>query len=573
MVHEERHRLEQANLALELKDRLLTAVATATNFLITEQDLMKAIEKGLILIGQATDVDRTYLFTNEYHEGEGWFTNQRLEWNSGSAEPQINNPMLQDVSFVDIYPFGETLAQKEPVNGIVKYLDPQLRAFLEVQDIKSILAFPIYHHDFFWGFVGFDECEEERIWSSSEVAILLSFAASISSAIERQQQNQDLITAKEEAEKANVAKSEFLSMMSHEIRTPLNAIIGITHLLIGDNPGDHQIQNLKTLQFSSENLLILINDILDYNKIEAGKVDLEETEFDMRHLVSNIRNANMVKADERRNVILLEYDDSLPARCIGDPVRISQILNNLLSNSVKFTSNGEITFSIDCVSKSTNDCRVRFTVKDTGVGIPHDKQSIIFDRFSQASSSTTREFGGTGLGLAITRKLLDLMNSTIQLESEANKGTTISFELDLKCTTVTQKREDNPVPSEIKDLSGIRILLVEDNTVNVFVARKFIERWNAVVEVAENGRIAVEKARSVNPDLILMDLQMPEMDGYDATIHIRQFNPAVPIIALTASATLDTKDKTFEVGMNDYISKPFNPNELYTKIKRHTQLL
>ena len=388
--------------------------------------------------------------------------------------------------------------------------------------------------------------------------------------------NKRLSVAKELAEESSQAKSEFLSMMSHEIRTPLNAVIGMSHILMMENKQQEQLDNLRTLKFSAENLLVIINDILDFSKIEAGKIELENADFNLEKTIRSILHGLKYKAEENNVKLAVELDKNLPEIMVGDPTRIGQILSNLLSNAVKFTKNGTVTAKVNIREKGPNNIRFECQVIDTGIGIPKDKQRKIFESFSQATSKTSRKYGGTGLGLAITKRLLQLMDSRIELHSEPGKGSTFSFSLQLPYHT--QSRSESLTNDfglqDFRSLAGFRVLMAEDNRINVKVASTFLEKWDLEYQVAENGEELLKLLES-DPDfdLVLMDLQMPVMDGFEATRQIRS-NPkeeisGLPVIALTASAMLDMQDKAFKVGMTDYVSKPFNPNELYQKITKY----
>ena len=383
---------------------------------------------------------------------------------------------------------------------------------------------------------------------------------------------QDLILAKEVAEKAAHAKSEFLSVMSHEIRTPLNAIIGTIMLLQYHELSPEQKELLNVMEISSENLLSLINDVLDFSKMEEGKIFFVERNINVLHFLKNIKMANRVRAEEKGNQIKIIFDDDIPKNVMGDDVRLGQILNNIVSNAVKFTQNGIITIRVGLNSLTEEEVLIDFSIEDTGIGIPLEKQELIFERFTQANNNITREFGGSGLGLTIIKRLLELQNSSINLESEAGKGSRFYFTLAFKKSEEQQPEIVKPTLGAKKpDMNGLRILLVEDVSFNVMVAEKMLQNWNSTVDLAQNGAIAVEKVKNNEYDLVLMDIQMPIMDGYTATIEIRKFNDKIPIIALTASTiNLDIESQARKSGMTGCITKPFNPNDLYSIIIEQT---
>ena len=371
----------------------------------------------------------------------------------------------------------------------------------------------------------------------------------------------NLRKAKEEAETASIAKGDFLSVMSHEIRTPLNAVNGIIHLLLLDNPGPHQMENLKALDTSAENLLSLINDILDFSKMENGKILFNHRHFELRPFVENIKLTYNRCAQDKANTIELNIDPGIPGHIKGDDLRLRQILNNLVSNAIKFTKEGVVIVAVKLKEQDDHKITLRFEVRDTGIGIAKDKQKKIFERFAQADASTTREYGGTGLGLAISKKLLELQGSKILLDSTPGEGSTFYFDLAFDKETVIAEK---PVETKILyNLEGVNILLVDDNSMNVLFTRKLIQHWNTKVDVAVNGVEAVERAKSNKYDLILMDLHMPVMDGYTASNHIRTFDMKTPILALTASIDAEVQEKIQQYGLNDVLQKPFKPNELY----------
>ena len=385
----------------------------------------------------------------------------------------------------------------------------------------------------------------------------------------------NLKKAKRQAEKALLAKSQFLSTMSHEIRTPLNAVIGLTHLMLKNEPRKDQKEELQVMLFSANNLLSIVNDILDFNKIEAGKIHFEYIETDMHDIAKNTVGGFKTFADEKGISLHVETDNDLDVTVVADPTRTSQVLTNLIHNAIKFTAKGSVTLSITVESKTDEIIHLRFSVKDTGIGIPREKQHIIFERFTQADSSTSRSFGGTGLGLSICKSILEKQGSTLHLESDEGTGTTFyfvqSFPVCKKIQPEILKPIITAVPSN-KPLQGVHILLVEDSEFNILVATRFLQGWGAEVDVAQNGKEAIEKFNEDKHKLILMDLHMPVMDGRDATIELRRQGTKVPIIALTASIYADENNKVIACGANDIVVKPFEPESLRNKLMQYLKI-
>lgn len=383
-----------------------------------------------------------------------------------------------------------------------------------------------------------------------------------------------LYEAKQEALQAAQSKTDFLSTMSHEIRTPMNAVIGLTNLLLADNPRDDQREHLETIKFSGDNLLHIINDILDYNKIESGNLSLEHIDYDLRNMIDKLTRVLKNKAESKGIYLKTELDEKMSGWIKGDQVRLNQVLTNLIGNGIKFTKEGGVTLRIRVVDDSIEGRQtLRFEVIDTGIGIPRDKQAAVFERFTQADTNTTRNFGGTGLGLAICKKLTEAFESKLKLESEPGKGSNFYFDMDVEISVSPEALESASDPTHIeKDLRGGLILLAEDNEINVLVIGEYLKQWNARFDVAENGKIAIEKAKEQQYELVLMDLQMPEMDGYEATKGIRALSDPVkaniPIYALTADAMVEIKERVMESGMNGIFHKPFDPESVYRTLYR-----
>ena len=393
--------------------------------------------------------------------------------------------------------------------------------------------------------------------------------------MERKAVEQELIFAKEKAEDATSAKAQFLSTMSHEIRTPMNAVIGVTHLLSEDNPREDQIQNLNILKLSADNLMDLINDILDFSKIEAGRVDLEAVDFNFRNLIGNIASGFDVKSKEKNLDFIVDIDPKIPAYLIGDPMRISQILNNLCSNAIKFTDNGFVKIKVVYLGVDKNILKLQIRVRDTGIGIPTNKQDQIFNSFSQADSNTTRIYGGTGLGLTISKKLIEIMSGSISVESLPEKGTTFIVNLDLSISHKSMPKVSFTTDNfkDIEKVKGLHVLVAEDNEMNILIIKQFLKKWEISYEIAMNGQVAFDKVKTGNFDMVLMDLQMPIMDGYHTAISIRKLREErfvkLPILAITASAFSEIRKKVLESGMNDFVTKPINPEELFAKIEKY----
>lgn len=393
-----------------------------------------------------------------------------------------------------------------------------------------------------------------------------------------QVKNQMFVAQKEKeiAEKTAHLKQQFMANMSHEIRTPMNAIVGFTDLLLQKDPKPDQLRYLNAIKQSSDNLLVIINDILDLSKIEAGKIEIEHIDFSFREMIQSVKEVMSIKADEKKLDFNFKIDDQIPDRLVGDPTRINQILINLIGNSVKFTDKGFVEVRVHSkeIEQNDNQIEITFDVEDTGIGISKEYVAKIFESFTQAGTDTARKFGGTGLGLTISKQLVDLMSGSISVESELGKGTTFTFSIPIKVADqqhITVK--ENKVTQETRNrLSNISILLVEDNEFNRMVAEDTLKSMiNPIhLTVAVNGEEAIEKVKEQDFDLILMDIQMPVMNGVDATRYIRSKMPDnknnIRIIAMTANVLEEDVRNYLNAGMNAYISKPFQTDELLLKI-------
>ncbi len=386
----------------------------------------------------------------------------------------------------------------------------------------------------------------------------------------------ELLKAKEIAEQSTQAKSIFLSNMSHEIRTPLNGILGITEIMLRETGEQHIREMLNTVKFSADNLLGIINDILDFSKIEAGKVTFENIPFNLTQLLDRLVEIMSFKALEKKLELKLKIDPGTPEMILGDKVKLNQILTNLLGNAIKFTEKGFVNLTVHVLSKDKNGVNIQFSVADSGIGIPANRIGSIFESFTQSSQTITRRFGGTGLGLTITKKLIELQGGEIDVESEEGKGTVFRFTLDFGIAKASDSKPEKVASTPFKKLDGLRILVVEDNVVNQFVAVSVLKNWGVETSVCNNGQEAITALSREKYNLVLLDLHMPVMDGYETCKIIRDpssgvLDHKVPVLALSADAFIDNKRKVLDAGMNDFATKPINQQNLYEKILKHAK--
>jgi PAS domain S-box-containing protein len=552
-----------AEKALRRKDELLEAVADATAKLIQFDHYVDALSASAATICTAAQADRIYLFEwHPYSDGEQRIS-QRFEWTVDHVQPQINNPDLQNIPFSQFAELFESMRNGFVLNTPVSVLKPPFSDHLRSQQVSAILAIPLVLEGSFFGFIGLDNCHSEHVWSQAEVAVLRAYASAISQAVIRARKVRELEEARIVAVQASRAKSEFLANMSHEIRTPLNSVIGFSDLMQHTALDGAQKQYMMAVQHSATLLLDLTNDILDFSKIEAGKFQLVQEEINLPEVLEQITGMMRITADSKKLPLNLTVDPDIPATVTGDQVRLRQVLVNLLSNAIKFTSGGEVELSAHLAGQSGAEARITFSVRDTGIGIPVEKQKAIFDAFTQADSSTTRKYGGTGLGLTISSRLIALMGSTIQLKSEPGSGSTFSFTLTMplpKVPTVSHVSTPSKPAGHVMSDQAFKLLIADDNEINRLLAKTIIESLlpNASVVETENGNDTVAVFQSFKPDFIVMDIQMPGINGYQAASEIRSLEQHrhVPIVALTAGNTSGEYERCIAAGMDDFVPKP-----------------
>lgn len=559
---------DQLKYLSDLQELLINISSQYIN--VSTHKIDEVINIALQQIGEFVSVDRSYIFDYNWEKN---ITINTYEWCEEGIEPQIDN--LKDVPLDAIPQWVESHKKSKTVyveDVLALAKDDSLREVLEPQGIKSLIAVPMFREDECVGFIGFDSVKEHHSYSDKEKSLLEVFAQILVNFQMRIKSENEIKEAKEKAENAEEAQFNFLSTMSHEIRTPLNAVVGLSNILLMENPKKEQLDNLQTLQQSSQNLLNIINDILDYNKLISGNIALEKTDFNLNNILSGIKNSMINLAKIKDINFEINIDDEIPEVLIGDSTRLLQILNNLVNNAIKFTQKGGVELNLRKLKSTKQKIKIQFEVKDSGIGIPKSKQKVIFEEFKQTSGNITREYGGTGLGLSIVKSLLEMMGSQIQLKSKVGEGSVFYFDLELSIGSEKKLINKNKDFKFDDSLSGLKVLLVEDNVINQNIALRFLNAWKCKTDIAENGKIAIEKVMNNKFDVVIMDLHMPVMDGYEATEEIRKLEgkrSETPIIALSASALGEIEIRTKKYGMNDFITKPFVPQNLFETLKKY----
>ena len=487
-----------------------------------------------------------------------------------SANKKIPEIMYVNRAFVEMSGYEESEVQKKGFGIFVGEETDRVEvqgiadAFRDFESIKSELIFYRKDGTPYWVGISIVPLKDKNGKTTHFVSIQRDIT-------ERKEAEQDLIEAREAAEQARLAESQFLANMSHEIRTPMNAVIGMTHLLMDENLSPKQLDYINALKFSADSLMGIISDILDLSKIGAGKLDFEQKQFNLYELLNSLQKAFKFKLKQKELNVEFILNENVDNDVVGDPTRLNQILTNLLGNSEKFTLEGEIGVRMKILEEDSTKYLLKFEVYDTGIGIEPNKLELVFENFKQANSQIHRKFGGTGLGLPIVKNLVELQGGSIWVDSEIGKGTTFSFILPFTNSGIRSQAsnlEEDVMGQLLNDevLRTAKVLIAEDNPMNQKLISEIMRKWKVNFEIASDGQIALDKLTEKVYDIILMDVNMPKMSGYEAAESIRNdcfnLNHKTPIIALTAAALQSEKEKVFDSGMNEFVSKPFVPAHL-----------
>jgi signal transduction histidine kinase/CheY-like chemotaxis protein len=555
------------------QDNLLYTVSCVAGVLL--QSSIEDFETDMYLcmgmMAEAVSADRVYIWKNHTIDEELHCT-QVYEWSEG-ADPQQGSDITIDIAYSSIPEWEKTLSNGMCINSIVKDMTPASQAQLGPQGIVSLFVAPIFQHNIFWGFIGFDDCQVERIFSDNEEMILRSAGLLIASSMLRnemtsvlQKSAKQLEEALEEAQAANVAKSNFLSNMSHEIRTPMNAIIGMGELMLHEQLNHRQKGYIHDIVVSANALLDIINDILDFSKIESGRMELNPVNYALSTFIDHLSAMFVYIAEKKGLEFKLECGIQLPKTLYGDDLRLRQALTNILGNAVKFTEKGHV-----CLSIYESSGALVFEVKDTGIGIRKEDIPKLFKAFEQVDKSKNRSVVGTGLGLAISKSFIEMMGGKITLHSEYGQGTVFTITVPIEAGSLDLV-EDMAEESEHHAFNApdASILVVDDNEFNLKVATGLMKLLDITAETASSGYEAIDLVKKNVYDIVFMDHMMPGLDGVETTTIIRKLGGPysdLPIIALTANAISGAREMFLENGFSDFISKPINTQELTARLR------
>jgi len=584
---------EQSKMMQDInyRDNLLQAVNQSANLLLNShfESFNNSFFQAMGVISASVEVDRMFVWKNHVVDGELYCT-QLHEW-SENVNPQQGNEFTVDIAYSDVMPneWLESLSSGNCINGIVREMPPELQAQLSPQGILSLLIVPIFMDDKFWGFIGFDDCHRERIFTGEEEAILRSCGLLFANAVIRNETFKNLRntstqlgSALEQATVASKAKGDFLSSMSHEMRTPMNAIIGMT--TIGKKKESVEDKNyaLDKVGEAATHLLGVINDILDMAKIEADKMELVPVEYHFEAMLKKVLSIVNFNLNEKHQVLTVNVDKAIPIFVVGDEQRLVQAITNLLSNAIKFTNeSGEIYLDVSLADEIDGICKLRIEVHDSGIGISPEQIDSLFDAFSQVRNEKHLG-GGTGLGLSITKRIVELMGGKIWAESVLGEGSKFTFTAQVECLSKNRMNEcskiDNGNGEDLENcdvFEGSRMLLVEDMEINREILIMLLEDSKIIIDCAENGKEALDMISEDcdKYDIVFMDIQMPEMDGIEASKLIRSLPPRkrgrLPIVALTANIFKDDIEACIEAGMDDHLGKPFDIEKVFGVLRKY----